>query len=227
MCSIPGVSTFRSFETWICTIFCALSGTSSPQRSSTIRSIASVRLAFTTRSASNARCFPPGSRTSRSSSRTSSGPRIRKFIRAPSGRPYHGERASFTGRQPRSSRPTAAFQSPPAQTPVATRKETEDDEHATHDCGPRPPPPQACVVPPLPGGSAERAARGVPLRRGDARPERAWTRPTSWRSSTRGRSRTPTGRSCTRRRCRTSATSSTTSAGTAARPHATGPTART
>ena len=35
------------------------------------------------------------------------------------------------------------------------------------------------------------------------------------------------GRSSTRRRCPTSATSSTTSAGTAARPPATGPTART
>ena len=51
----------------------------------------------------------------------------------------------------------------------------------------------------------------------------AWPHPTSSPSSTRTRSRTPTGGSCTRRRCPTSATSSTTSAGTAARPPATGP----
>ena len=53
---------------------------SSPQRSSMIRSIDTVRLALTKRSAKNARCFPPPSGSSRSPSRTSSGPRIRKSI---------------------------------------------------------------------------------------------------------------------------------------------------
>src|SRR5262249_38029322 len=43
------------------------------------------RLALTSRSASSARCFPPRTRSSRSPSRTSSGPRIRKSIRPPAG----------------------------------------------------------------------------------------------------------------------------------------------
>ena len=57
---------------------------SSPQSSSTIRSIASVRFALTRRSASSARLLSaPQTSTSRSPSRTSRGPRIRKSICAP------------------------------------------------------------------------------------------------------------------------------------------------
>ena len=57
-CSRGSGSAFRSCETWICTIFWAESGTSSPQRASTICSRETVRFAFRSRIARSARCLP-------------------------------------------------------------------------------------------------------------------------------------------------------------------------
>ena len=73
--STPAGSTLRSWETCICTIFAAVPGTSSPQRSSMRRSAGTVRLASSASRASSARGLRPPSRTGADPSRTSNGPR--------------------------------------------------------------------------------------------------------------------------------------------------------
>src|SRR4051794_39302216 len=71
---MPGGSVLRSCETWICTIFAAVPGASSPQRSSMSRSAVTVRLASSASRASSARGLSPPSRTGADPSCTSNGP---------------------------------------------------------------------------------------------------------------------------------------------------------
>ena len=65
---------------WTCTVLAAVAGARSPQSSSISRSVPSVSLACSSSSASRARCLPAASTTGWSSSRTSSGPRMRKSM---------------------------------------------------------------------------------------------------------------------------------------------------
>ena len=79
VCSRGSGSTFRSCDTWICTIFCAESGTFSPQSVDELLA-ETVRFAFRSRIARSARCLPAAICTGTPSRRTSSGPRRRKSI---------------------------------------------------------------------------------------------------------------------------------------------------
>ena len=86
-------SALRSCETWICTIFGALSGASSPQRSSIRRSVATARFPFSRSRARSARCLPAPSGTGSPSCVTSSGPSSRK--RKPRGRRRRARRKTW------------------------------------------------------------------------------------------------------------------------------------
>ena len=127
-------------------------------------------------------------------------------------------RRRFTGRLPPSSRRSRLRVSFAAR-PTDRRKETRMTSHDTRGRRTGTSPPRSTTRPPTRSRRRPRSSSTSSR----CAPAPASTRPTSSRSSTRGRGRRPTGRSSTRRRCPTSATSSTTSAGTAARRPATGP----
>ena len=76
-------SAFRSRETYACSVFAAVVGGLSPQRSSMSASCDTTSFARRRRAASSARCLGPPRSSLRPSSTTSSGPRIRNSIAAP------------------------------------------------------------------------------------------------------------------------------------------------